>query len=80
MIVPPTFKIVISIKFTTQTKCELMQGGVFINTITCILKMYDHFRFVGEGIDYIHSKSHCGIYMKYNKQVYFRYPSHDRQM
>ena len=45
-----------SIEFTTLKMYELMQGGIIINTITCILEMYSHFKFVDEGIDYINSK------------------------
>ena len=45
-----------SIEFMTQIKCELVQSGVFINTFTCTLEMYGHFKFAIEGIDYIHSR------------------------
>ena len=51
-----TFQIV---EYITQIRCRLVQlGDVLINTITCKLKMYGHFGFVGEGVDYIHSKPH----------------------
>ena len=42
----PTFQIVIDIESLTQIRCELVQGGLFINTITCTLEMYGYFKFV----------------------------------
>ena len=52
MIISSTFQIVIDIEFTTQINCELVQSGVFINTIFCTLEIYVYFRFVDEGVDY----------------------------
>ena len=42
----------------TQIRYGLVQNGVVINTITCTLEVYGHFKFVDEGICYIHSRPH----------------------
>ena len=56
--IPPTFKIITDIEFVTQTWCGLVQCDVFINTPTYTIEMSSYFRFVDEGVDYIHSKTH----------------------
>ena len=56
MTFPPTLQIITSVEFMTQTTCRLMQGGVYINTITCALEIYSHFKFVDEGTYYIYFK------------------------
>ena len=58
LFVPLTFQSVTLIESMTQTRCGLVHGGVFINTVIGTLKMCGHFKCVCKGIDYILSRLH----------------------